>query len=60
MALNMAKNFSDLPGADPKTMTRDQARHSGFLTTRNEQKVGVLLFQNNIQKDYTTNDYYFN
>jgi len=25
MALNMAKNFSDLPGADPKTMTRDQA-----------------------------------
>jgi hypothetical protein len=21
----MAKNFSDLPGADPKTMTRDQA-----------------------------------
>jgi hypothetical protein len=21
----MAKNFSDLPGADPKTMTKDQA-----------------------------------
>jgi len=21
----MSKNFSDLPGADPKTMTRDQA-----------------------------------
>ena len=29
---------------------------SGFLTMKNEQKVGVLLFQKNIQKDYMTKE----
>jgi hypothetical protein len=48
----MAKNFSDLPGADPKSMTRDQAMiyiinffnsRMGAMSNANRNKVKELI-----------------
>jgi hypothetical protein len=56
----MAKNFSDLPGADPKTMTRDQAMiyiinffnsRMSAMSNANRNKVKELI---GIHEIYTT------
>lgn len=56
----MAKNFNDLPGADPKTMTRDQAMiyiinffnsRMSAMSNANRNKVKELI---GIHEIYTT------
>ncbi len=62
----MAKNFSDLPGADPKTMTRDQAMiyiinffnsRMSAMSNANRNKVKELIGLHEISAAELVNKY---
>jgi hypothetical protein len=62
----MAKNFNDLPGADPKTMTRDQAMiyiinffnsRMSVMSNANRNKVKELIGIHEIATSELVNKY---
>lgn len=62
----MAKNFNDLPGADPKTMTRDQAMiyiinffnsRMSAMSNTNRNKVKELIGIHEIATSELVNKY---
>jgi hypothetical protein len=64
--IQMAKNFSDLPGADPKTMNRDQAMiyiinffnsRMSAMSTANRNKVKELIGIHEIYATELVNKY---